>query len=76
MCSFLKMQLMGFLCFFSIAVSLVSFYMDIEGIKDFHEILSGKNLQITALKTTWYGMQEFYLKYLNGYIPGFAEKAE
>jgi len=54
----------------------VSFYMDIEGIKEFYEILSGKNLQITALKTTWYGMQEFYLKDLNGYILGFAEKAE
>ncbi|EKB58258.1 hypothetical protein HMPREF9700_02066 [Bergeyella zoohelcum CCUG 30536] len=34
------------------------------------------NLQITELKTTWYGMQEFYLKDLNGYILGFAEKAE
>ncbi len=54
----------------------VSFYMDIEGIKEFHETLKGKNLQTTDLKTTWYGMQEFYLKDLNGYILGFAEKAD
>lgn len=54
----------------------VSFYMDIEGIKEFYETLKGKKLQITELKTTWYGMQEFYLKDLNGYILGFAEKAE
>lgn len=54
----------------------VSFYMDIEGIKEFHENLKSKNIQITELKTTWYGMQEFYVKDLNGYILGFAEKAE
>ncbi|MEN2412938.1 VOC family protein [Flavobacterium mesophilum] len=54
----------------------VSFYMDIEGITDFYSVLKSKNLEITPLKTTWYGMQEFYLKDLNGYILGFAEKKE
>lgn len=54
----------------------VSFYMDIEGIKTFHQEMKSKNLEVTELKTTWYGMQEFYLKDLNGYILGFAEKAE
>lgn len=54
----------------------VSFYMDIEGIKEFHATLKNKNLQVTELKTTWYGMQEFYVKDLNGYILGFAERAE
>ncbi|WP_268849364.1 VOC family protein [Flavobacterium aestivum] len=54
----------------------VSFYMDIEGIKEFHENLKNKNLELTDLKTTWYGMKEFYVKDLNGYILGFAEKAE
>lgn len=53
----------------------VSFYMDIDGIKDFHEKMKGKNLQVTDIKTTWYGMNEFYLKDLNGYILGFAERA-
>jgi uncharacterized glyoxalase superfamily protein PhnB len=52
----------------------VSFYMEIEGIKEFYETIKNKNLEITALKTTWYGMQEFYLKDNNGYILGFAEK--
>lgn len=54
----------------------VSFYMDIEGIKQLHEDLKSENLQITEIKTTWYGMQEFYMKDINGYILGFAEKAE
>ena len=54
----------------------VSFYMDIEGITEFHKILKDKGLQITELKTTWYGMQEFYVKDLNGYILGFAQRVE
>ncbi|HAQ38518.1 MAG TPA: hypothetical protein PLU49_05560 [Saprospiraceae bacterium] len=52
----------------------VSFYMDIEGIADFYHGLKEKNLILTELKTTWYGMREFYLKDNNGYILGFAEK--
>lgn len=52
----------------------VSFYMDIEGIADFYQSLKDKNLTLTELKTTWYGMREFYLKDNNGYILGFAEK--
>ncbi|MCG7220833.1 VOC family protein [Acinetobacter sp. AG3] len=54
----------------------VSFYMEIESINEFYLALKHKNLQLTELKTTWYDMQEFYLKDLNGYILGFAEKVE
>ncbi len=54
----------------------VSFYIEIEGLKEFYEDLKNKNLEITDLKTTWYGMNEFYVKDLNGYIIGFAEKAK
>lgn len=53
----------------------MSIYLDIIGIEDFYKELKSKNLEITDLKTTWYGMQEFYMKDLNGYILGFAEKA-
>lgn len=51
----------------------VSFYMEMEGIQEFYQDLKSKNLELTELKTTWYGMQEFYVKDLNGYILGFAE---
>lgn len=54
----------------------VSFYMDIEGIEDFYRKMKEKCMDITNLKTTWYGMREFYLKDINGYILGFAEKSE
>ena len=53
----------------------VSFYMDIDSINEFYLDLKNKQLVLTDLKTTWYGMQEFYVKDLNGYILGFAEKA-
>ena len=54
----------------------VSFYMEIEGIDTFYEQIKNKELHPTELKTTWYGMQEFYLTDNNGYILGFAEKSE
>lgn len=52
----------------------VSFYFEIENIQEFYSTLKAKNLKITDLKTTWYGMQEFYLQDNNGYILAFAEK--
>lgn len=53
----------------------VSFYMEVESIQELYQDLKSKNIELTELKTTWYGMQEFYVKDLNGYILGFAEKA-
>ncbi len=54
----------------------VAFYMEIEGIDEFYQLLRGHKLEITDLKTTWYGMKEFYVRDINGYILGFAEKVE
>ena len=54
----------------------VSFYMQGKGVDSFHEELKNKNLQVSELKLTWYGMKEFYLKDNNGYILGFAEEVE
>jgi uncharacterized glyoxalase superfamily protein PhnB len=54
----------------------VSFYMDVTGLNNLHNQLKEKVAEITELKTTWYGMKEFYIKDINGYILGFAEKSE
>ncbi|GGB81365.1 bleomycin resistance family protein [Flavobacterium suaedae] len=54
----------------------VSFYMDVEGIAELYEDLKNKGQAMTVLKTSWYGMKEFYMKDPNGYILGFAEKSE
>ncbi len=51
----------------------VSFYMNVTGIDDFYEQLKAKDLELTELNKTWYGMKEFYVKDLNGYILAFAE---
>ncbi len=53
----------------------VSFYMEIEGLEAFYKSLAGNKLELTAVETTWYGMREFYVRDINGYILAFAEKA-
>ncbi|MFA4935283.1 MAG: VOC family protein [Candidatus Methanoperedens sp.] len=53
----------------------VCFYMEVEGIKALYQELKSKKAGIVKeLGTTWYGMQEFYIKDCNGYILGFAER--
>ena len=54
----------------------VSFYMQGKGIDAFYEKLKTKNIQISELKLTWYGIKEFYIKDNSGYILGFAEEIE
>ncbi len=49
-------------------------YIEVEGIEELHSELKNKELELTALKTTWYGMKEFYLKDIDGYMLAFAEK--
>ena len=52
----------------------VSFYCDVDNIKEVYNSLKDKVNIIVNLHTTWYGMQEFYIKDCNGYILGFAER--
>jgi uncharacterized glyoxalase superfamily protein PhnB len=54
----------------------VSFYMEGKGIESFYAELKNRNLAVSELKLTWYGIKEFYLKDNNGYVLGFAEEAE
>ena len=54
----------------------VSLYMQGKGIDAFFEELKNKNIQITEMRLTWYGIKEFYIKDNNGYILGFAEETE
>ena len=61
---------------FSVVGASVSFYMQGKGIEAFFEELKNKNIQVSELKLTWYGIKEFYIKDNNGYILGFAEEVE
>ncbi|MDR1406471.1 MAG: hypothetical protein LBJ23_00310, partial [Tannerella sp.] len=54
----------------------VSFYMEGKGIETLYAELKDRNLTVSELKLTWYGIKEFYLRDNNGYILGFAEESE
>ena len=51
----------------------VSFYIEVEDIDKIYAEIKGKTELAKELETTWYGMQEFYIKDCNGYVLGFAE---
>ncbi len=52
----------------------VSFYVDIGNVDKYYEDIKNKAEIVKELHTTWYGMQEFYIRDCNGYILGFAEQ--
>ena len=52
----------------------LTFYFEVENINDLYSELKEKVTIVKELHTTFYGMQEFYVKDCNGYILGFAEK--
>lgn len=53
----------------------VSFYIETD---DLDNLFAGLDASVDVVKKpegTWYGMKEFYIRDLNGYILGFAQKA-
>jgi hypothetical protein len=50
--------------------------MEIDDLDSFYDEIKDKVAEITEPQLAWYGMKEFYTKDPNGYILGFAEKAE
>ncbi len=53
-----------------------SFYININNIDDFYNLVKEKVEIVKELETTWYGMNEFYIRDNNGYVLGFAEQKE
>jgi len=51
-----------------------SLYIDVENLEKFYNKIKDRVEVIKELFTTWYGMNEFYIKDNNGYILGFAER--
>lgn len=54
----------------------ISFYMEVNEVDKLYNDLKNKVSEISELKTAWHGMREFYIKDINGYILGFAEKVQ
>ena len=52
-----------------------SFYIQVEDIQAFYQAYKGQVAFAKDLHTTWYGMQEFYLRDNNGYVLCFGEPA-
>ena len=52
----------------------VSFYIEVENLEDFYNEIKEKVEIAKELSTTWYGMNEFYIRDNNGYVLGFAEQ--
>ena len=58
----------------SIIGASVSFYIEIEDLKNFYKDIKEKVEVVKDLSTTWYGMNEFYIRDNNEYVLGFAEQ--
>lgn len=54
----------------------LTFFIEVEGIKEFYAKIKQKATIAQDLHTTFYGMQEFAIKDLDGYILTFAESAD
>jgi len=54
----------------------VSFYINVDDVKALFETLKDKTDVVKKLHTTWYGMNEFYIRDCNGYILGFSEQLQ
>ena len=53
--------------------SSIALYIKIENIEEYFESIKNKVEIVKDLSITWYGMKEFYIRDINGYILGFAE---
>ncbi|SET08392.1 Uncharacterized conserved protein PhnB, glyoxalase superfamily [Methanococcoides vulcani] len=51
----------------------LTLYIEVDNVKELSEALEEKVEIVKELHTTFYGMQEFYIKDCNGYVLGFAE---
>lgn len=58
--------------FFSNIGASVTLYMRIEEIDRWYETITSKVEIVKPIETTWYGMREFYIRDVNGYVLGFA----
>jgi lactoylglutathione lyase len=54
----------------------LTFYNDVEGVKELYTYLKGKVEIVQDMHTTFYGSQEFAMQDCNGFILSFAEAIE
>jgi uncharacterized glyoxalase superfamily protein PhnB len=60
--------------FFSHIGASVTFYMKVDDVNAWYQHIASKVDIVRPLETSWYGMREFYIRDINGYILGFAQQ--
>ncbi len=50
----------------------LTFYVEVENVRELHDQLQGKVTIIRDMQTTFYGKREFYIRDCNGYVLTFA----
>ncbi|PLX66083.1 MAG: glyoxalase [Denitrovibrio sp.] len=54
--------------------SRIILYMQVTGLEEFFETIKNEMEIVKGLHEAFYGMKEFYVRDMNGYLLGFAEK--
>ena len=54
----------------------ISLYIEVDNVKDLYRRLRDKVTIHQDLHSTFYGMEEFYIRDCNGYVLGFASRQE
>jgi len=62
--------------FFDNVGASLTLYIEVENVDDLYLNIKDKVNMYKDITTTWYGQREFYIKDINGYILGFASKAQ
>ncbi len=58
--------------FFTDIGASATYYIRVDDVDQFYETIASKVEVIKPIDTTWYGMREFYIRDINGYVFGFA----
>jgi uncharacterized glyoxalase superfamily protein PhnB len=58
--------------FFTNIGASATFYIRVDDVNQFYETIASKVEIIKPIDTTWYGMREFYIRDINGYVLAFA----
>jgi uncharacterized glyoxalase superfamily protein PhnB len=60
--------------FFNEIGSSSTYYYNVDDIDKLYNRLKDSVTVVKDIDTTWYGQKEFYIKDINGYVLGFAQR--
>lgn len=60
--------------FFTNIGASATYYIRVDDVDQFYKTIASKVEIIKPIETTWYGMREFYIRDIDGYVFGFAKQ--